>query len=64
MWHKQDVYKRQSLCLALSAFGSNDGGNSDYTNKYKNVEKLLNDLEFEEFDKNDWFVKDVYKRQK
>lgn len=46
-----------SLCLALSAFGSNDGGNSDYTNKYKNVEKLLTDLEFEEFDKNDWFVK-------
>lgn len=46
-----------SLCLALSAFGSNDGGNSDYTNKYKNVEKLLTGLEFEEFDKNDWFVK-------
>lgn len=46
-----------SLCLALSAFGSNVGGNSDYTNKYKNVEKLLTDLEFEEFDKNDWFGK-------
>lgn len=46
-----------SLCLALSAFGSNQGGDSDYSNKYRNVEKFLKDLDFKDFDKNDWFSK-------
>ena len=47
-----------SLCLAISAFGSNDGGNTDYSNKFKNVKALLCDeLGFEKFEKNDWFTK-------
>lgn len=47
-----------SLCLALSAFASNNGGNSDYSNKYENVKYLLVDeLGFDKFAKNDWFTK-------
>lgn len=46
-----------SLCLALSAFGSNDVGSSNYSQKYKNVKELLEKLEFHDFDKNDWFEK-------
>lgn len=46
-----------SLCLALSAFGSNDGGSSDYSKKYKNVKELLEKLEFKNFANNDWFGK-------
>lgn len=58
---QMDGYNRSlstaSLCLALSAFGSNEGGNSNYSHKYKNVEKFLDDLQFNDFDKNDWFEK-------
>lgn len=47
-----------SLCLALSAFGSNYGGNTDYTNKFRNVKNLLcSELGFEKFETNDWFAK-------
>lgn len=46
-----------SLCLALSAFGSNKGGNTDYSEKYQNVEKLLQDMRFGKFKYNDWYVK-------
>lgn len=46
-----------SLGLALSAFGSNDGGTDDYSNKYKNVQALLTDLKYENFAHNDWFEK-------
>lgn len=46
-----------SLCMALSAFGSNIGGKQDYTYKYRNVKKLMGDLGFdkETFYHNDWF---------
>lgn len=46
-----------SLCLALSAFGSNEGGNSDYSKKYQNVENLLKEMKFGCFKCNDWYTK-------
>jgi uncharacterized repeat protein (TIGR02543 family) len=47
-----------SLCLAISAFGSNNGGDVDYTNKFQNAKNLLCDeLGFEKFERNDWFTK-------
>ena len=52
-----------SLCLAMSAFGSNIDNYSsvtkttDYTKKYRNGEALLSKLGFEEIYHNDWFTK-------
>jgi hypothetical protein len=37
-----------SLCLAISAFGSNVGGTEDYTYKYRNAEDLLKQIGFDE----------------
>ena len=46
-----------SLCLALSAFGSNEGGNKDYSQKYKNVKDLFEKLNFNNFQANEWYEK-------
>lgn len=46
-----------SLCLALSAFGSNEGGNEDYSLKFKNVKDLLEKLNFNNFEANEWYSK-------
>jgi hypothetical protein len=43
-----------SLCLELSAWGSEDVGNS-YTNKSNNAYNLLTDIGFTDFEANAWF---------
>lgn len=42
-----------SLCLAMSAFASNE---ADYPNKSKNMQELLSDIGFDNFDKNHDFT--------
>ncbi len=48
-----------SLSFAMSAFGSSDGGQTDYTDKSKNAKKLLTDIGIpkENIKTNDWFTK-------
>lgn len=42
-----------SLCLAMSAFASNE--TDDYSDKSRNVKKLLTDTDFKDFDVNDGY---------
>ncbi len=49
-----------SLCLEMSAFGSNVGGKTDYLYKYRNAEQLLSEIGFEDIRANDDY-KDVPK---
>ncbi len=44
-----------SLNLAMSAFGSNYGGTTDYSNKFRNVNQLLGDIGCENI-----FISDTY----
>ena len=48
-----------SLSFAMSAFGSSDGGQTDYTNKSSNARALLKEMGFadENIAVNDWFTK-------
>ncbi len=48
-----------TLSFAMSAFGSEEGGYDDYTNKSKNAKKLLQDIGVkpEAIEINDWFTK-------
>ena len=45
-----------SLCLAMSAFGSNIDGKDDYTNKSRNAKALLQEIGFEDIETNDFFT--------
>lgn len=45
-----------SLCLALSAFGSNARIKEDYSKEYQNLEDFLTKLDFENFAYNHWYT--------
>ncbi|MBR6515015.1 MAG: S-layer homology domain-containing protein [Clostridia bacterium] len=54
-----DIYNSSlatmSMCLAMSAFGSSDGGN-DYTEKSKNASDLLTQCGFTNYSTNDYLI--------
>lgn len=45
-----------SLCFALSAFGSNECEEGDYSKKYQNAQRFLKELEFRDISYNQWFT--------
>ena len=45
-----------SMCMALSAFGSNETPANDYTDKSRNVRDLMGQMGFTDFETNSWFT--------